>query len=310
MHIIVFGFGYSGERIARLGCDHGAHVTATTRDAARAGPHDGIDLVAFGAAGDAIAAATHVVSTVAPDDDGDPVLRAHGAALANAPGLRWIGYMSATGVYGDREGGWVDETTAVAPGSPRAQRRVAAERAWTAFASRVPVDLFRTAGIYGPGRSVFDDLRAGRARRVHKPGQAFSRIHRDDIAGAVLAAARQERPPSVRVLHLADNEAAESAAVTAEAAELLGLPAPPLQDFAEIEALMSPMARSFWSENRRVSTAWTQQALGRRWLYPTFREGLRAILAEERGAEERGAGERGAEERRNGAGHEVEVRRT
>jgi nucleoside-diphosphate-sugar epimerase len=304
MHILVFGFGYSGAQIARLARDQGARVTATTRTA-RAGRHDGIDLVAFGAAGEAIAAATHVVSTAGPDDDGDPVLRAHGPALAAAPGLRWIGYISATGVYGDRAGGWVDETTEVAPGQPRAQRRVEAERAWAAFATRVPVDLFRTAGIYGPGRSGFDDLRAGRARRVHKPGHAFSRIHRDDIAGAVLAAAGQDRPPGVRVLHLADDESAESAAVTAEAAALLGLPAPPLQDFADVEPAMSPMARSFWSENRRVSSAWTQETLGRRWRYPTYREGLRAILAAERGA-----GERGAEERGNGVGEQGEVGRS
>ena len=184
-------------------------------------------------------------------------------------------------MYGDRKGGWVDETTAVAPGTERARRRVAAEDGWAGLGARIAVDLFRVAGIYGPGRSAFDELRAGCARRVDKPGHAFGRIHRDDIAGAVLAAMQQKRAPGVRVLHLSDDLPTGSATVTAEAAALLGMAVPQATPFAEAWTAMSPMARSFWAESRKVASARTQAALGYRWRYPTYREGLRAVLAEE-----------------------------
>ena len=151
-----------------------------------------------------------------------------------------------------------------------------------AIAPRNAVDLFRLAGIYGPGRSALDDLRAGTARRIVKAGHAFGRIHRDDIARAVLAAMRQPRPPGSRVLNLADNAPEETARVLEEAARLLGIDPPPEIPFAEAWKTMSPMARSFWAENRKVSSRRTQQALGLRWRYPTYREGLRAILSEER----------------------------
>jgi nucleoside-diphosphate-sugar epimerase len=190
--------------------------------------------------------------------------------------------LSTTGVYGDRGGGWVDEDTPPAPSSERSRRRLAAEQAWSRFAGRYAVDIFRVAGIYGPGRSAIDDLRAGRARRVLKPGHAFGRIHRDDIARAVLAAAVQPRPPGVRILNLADDEPAESAAVIEEAARLLGVEPPPTLPFAEAAPLMTPMAMSFWAENRKVSSAQTKAALGIAWRYPSYREGLRAILSDAR----------------------------
>ncbi len=154
--------------------------------------------------------------------------------------------------------------------------------AWSGFADRYAVDLFRLAGIYGPGRSALDELRAGRSRRVSKSGHAFGRIHRDDIARAVFAAMQQPRPPGRRVLNLTDDEPAESSAVIAEAARLLGIPPPPEQDFTTVEASLSPMARSFWAENRKVASRKTQAALGIAWQYPSYREGLRAILAEQR----------------------------
>jgi len=143
--------------------------------------------------------------------------------------------------------------------------------------------VFRLAGIYGPGRSAFDDLRAGRARRIVNPGHAFGRIHRDDIAAAVLAALGQNPPPGVRVFNLVDDTPAESAEVLEEAARLLGVPPPVAIDFAEAVTAMSPMARSFWADNRTVSAAATRAALGIAWRYPSYREGLRAILAEETG---------------------------
>ena len=160
-------------------------------------------------------------------------------------------------------------------------RRLAAEQAWRAAARGAALDIFRIGGIYGPGRSALDELRAGTARRVVKPGHSFSRIHRDDIALAVVAAAL--RPEGQRVLHLVDDEPAASADVVAEAARLLGVQPPPEIPFEAARGAMSPMALSFWSENRRVANAATKAALGIAWRCPTYREGLRRILAAERG---------------------------
>jgi nucleoside-diphosphate-sugar epimerase len=275
--LLIFGLGYSAAAVAELARAHGFTVVGTRRE--RTHPPS---IIGFSEAGPALQQATHLLSSVPIGADGDAVITRYGAAIGTAPNLRWVGYLSTTGVYGNRDGGWVDETTPTAPESERGRRRVASEADWAEFASRVPVDIFRLAGIYGPGRSVFDDLRAGRARRVIKPGHAFGRIHRDDISAAVLAAMLQKRAPSVRYLNLTDNQPAESADVIAEAAGLLGIEPPPPIPFAQAIEGMSPMARSFWDDNRRVSSQITQQALGLTWRYPTYREGLRAILAEER----------------------------
>ncbi|MBP0446258.1 SDR family NAD(P)-dependent oxidoreductase [Roseomonas sp. SSH11] len=277
--LLIIGLGYSGTAIARAARAAGWRVRATARNPDTAEAPEGVALLPFGAAGPALATATHLVVTAPPGEGGDPALAAHGPALRQAP-LRWIGYLSTTGVYGDRGGAWVDEGTAPAPTQPRSIRRRAAEAQWEAFAPGAAVDLFRCAGIYGPGRSVLDDLRAGRARRVLKPGHAFGRIHRDDIARAVLAAATAPPPPGIRVLHLADDEPAESAVVTEGAARLLGRDPPPAIPFAEARNTMSPMALSFWSENRRIANTRTKAALGITWRYPGWREGLAAILAE------------------------------
>lgn len=261
MRLMIFGLGYVGRAVAALAAKAGVDMSATAPDQA-----------------------THLLVTAPPGPLGDLLLARLGLdALSAAPSLRWMGYLSSTGVYGDRGGGWVDETTPPAPRSDRSRRRVAAEEAWSRLAGRRAVDIFRLAGIYGPGRSAFDDLRAGTARRIVRPGHAFGRIHRDDIARAVCAAMRQDRAPGTRILHLADDEPAESAAVIAEAASLLGMAPPPEIDFDEAEPTMSPMARSFWTENRKVNSRATQEQLGLAWLYPTYREGLRAILREERG---------------------------
>jgi nucleoside-diphosphate-sugar epimerase len=241
---------------------------------------DAVARIEFARAGDAIAAATHLLCSVPPDASGDPVLARYGDAIAAAPRLRWIGYLSSTGVYGDRDGGWVDENSEPAPQSERGQRRVAAEQRWRRFADRRAVDIFRLAGIYGPGRSAFDEVRAGKARRIIKPGHAFGRIHRDDIVGAVRAAMRQRRASGVRILNLVDDEPAERAAVMTEAARLLGVAPPEAVPFVQALATMSPMARSFWAENRKVSSQRTQRELGLRWRYPNYRAGLRGILAE------------------------------
>ncbi|MBP0463729.1 SDR family NAD(P)-dependent oxidoreductase [Roseomonas sp. PWR1] len=284
--LLVAGLGYSGVAAAHAAVVAGWRVTGTARDPSRLGALPGIALISFDFAGAALDEATHLLVTAPPGDAGDPLLVRHHAAIEAAliaRRLRWIGYISTTGVYGDRGGGLVEESTPPAPGQPRSIRRLAAEESWRAIAAgRAALDIFRAGGIYGPGRSTFDDLRAGTARCVVKPGHAFSRIHRDDIAHAVLAAIGQDLPPAVRVLHLVDDEAVESAVVTAHAARLLGLPPPPAIPFEQARAAMSPMALSFWSENRRVANAATKAALGIAWRYPTYREGLEAILAEER----------------------------
>ena len=278
-HLLVFGLGYTGAAIAREAAGLGWRVTGTSRDSAKTVPA-GVQLVSFEQASRALADATHVVQTAPPGTGGDPVLAQH--TLADAPCLAWAGYLSTTGVYGDRGGAWVDEATTPMPAPGRSSRRLEAEAAWRAAMQGRALDLFRVAGIYGPGRSAFDDLRAGRARRVDKPGHLFGRVHRDDIAAAVLAAAQRHDPGAVRVLNLSDDEPASSADVVAEAARLLDVPPPPLLPFEVVEPGLSEMAQSFWSENRRVSSVATQAALELRWRFPTYREGLRAILQQER----------------------------
>lgn len=277
-HLLIAGLGYSGAAVARDALAAGWRVTGTARDPARATPIPGVTTIAFAAAGAALAEATHLLVTAAPAESGDPMLAAHAAAIAAAPRLRWIGYLSTTGVYGDRDGGWVDEATPPVPGQDRSRRRLAAEEAWAGFADRRAIDIFRVGGIYGPGRSAIEELREGTARRTVKPGHAFSRIHRDDIALAVLAAIGQALPPGRRILNLVDDEPAESALVIEEAARLLGIAPPPAIPYAAAAAGMSAMGRSFWKENRRVANAATKSALGIAWRYPGYRQGLASIL--------------------------------
>jgi hypothetical protein len=293
MRLLIFGLGYVGRAVAAA-APAGEQVIGTVRDARLPlsalpgregvrgrGPARTIALIPPERAREALAEATHLLVTAPPTERGDPLLGASG--LTPPPSLRWIGYLSTTGVYGDRGGGWVDESTPPAPASDRARRRLAAEAAWPRLSDGIAVDIFRLAGIYGPGRSAFDALRAGRARRIVKPGHVFGRIHRDDIVRAIRAAMMQERGPGARILNLSDDEPAETAAVIAEAARLLDMVPPPAIAFAATWEAMSPMARSFWAESRRVSSRKTQAALGISWLYPSYREGLRAILHEERG---------------------------
>ena len=279
-HLLLFGLGYCGSAVARGALAAGARVTVASRSEQVL---EGADILAFDEASPALAQATHVLATAPPGDAGDPALAIYQSAIHAAPALRWLGYLSTTGVYGDRGGSWVDEDTPVAADSARAARRVAAEQGWAEAGSGRAIDLFRLAGIYGPGRSPFAGILAGTARRVDKPDHCFGRIHRDDIAAAVLAAMRQDRPPGLRVLNLSDDEPAPTADVLAYAAELLGVPPPPLVPYEQALAGMSAMARSFWADNRRVRSARTQAALGMRWRYPTYREGLRAVLAQEAG---------------------------
>jgi nucleoside-diphosphate-sugar epimerase len=279
--LLIFGLGFSGTAVARAALSEGMQVTATSRSPEACKAPSGTQVVAFDQAGQAVDEATHLLVTAPPGEAGDPVLARFAGQIGQSRNLAWIGYLSTTGVYGDRQGGWVDETTPPAPVAARALRRVAAEMAWREAAGHRPLDIFRLAGIYGPGRSALNEARAGRARRILQPGHAFGRIHVDDIAGGVLAAMASP-PVGARVLNFADDEPAESAAVAEEAARLLGTALPPAVTLAEAWPTMGEMARGFWSENRRVGSALTQAALGYRWKYPNYRVGLKAILEQER----------------------------
>jgi nucleoside-diphosphate-sugar epimerase len=228
----------------------------------------------------AFAGITHLLCSIPPGADGDPALIAHADDLTrHAPGLRWIGYLSTTGVYGDHEGAWIDETTPEAPATDRARRRLAAERQWLDLGVRAAVaaHVFRLPGIYGPGRSALDHLRAGTARRIVRAGQVFSRIHIEDIATTVLAS--MQRPRAGAIYNVADDEPSPQADVVAFACTLLGVPPPPLVDYGAIEPSLSPMARSFYAESRRVKNALIKRELGVTLAFPTYRDGLRAIFA-------------------------------
>jgi nucleoside-diphosphate-sugar epimerase len=216
--------------------------------------------------------------SAAPGVDGDPVLAALEDQIAqHGQHLDWVGYLSTTGVYGDHAGDWVDETTPLSPSTKRGEARVLAEAAWTKLADRVglPLHIFRLAGIYGPGRGPFSKVRNGTARRIIKKNQLFSRIHVADIAQVLDASIRQPRPGAI--YNLCDNDPAPPEDVIAYAAELLGLPIPPAVPFEQAD--MTPMARSFYAESKKVRNTLITSELGVELLYPDYKTGLRALLA-------------------------------
>ena len=274
--LFCFGFGYSAQALARRLLARGWTVRGTSRDPARRAMAD-VALWPFDRTQPLPAAAldgvTHVLTSIAPDERGDPVLDATADALRALPALAWVGYLGTTAVYGDREGGWVDEASEVAPTSARGERRVAAERAW--LASGLPVHVFRLAGIYGPGRSAVDQLRAGTARRIVKPGQVFSRIHVEDIAQVLEASIGRPNPGAI--YNVCDDEPAPPQDVVAYAAQRLGLPAPPDLPFETAE--LSPMARSFYADNRRVANQRIKTELGVALRYPDYRAGIEALAS-------------------------------
>ena len=217
---------------------------------------------------------THVVLSIPPSEAGDPALRMHRADLDAAPGLEWLCYFSTVGVYGDFGGAWIDETAPTRPLNQRSAHRVEVEQQWRDYAARrgVPLLILRLAGIYGPGRSAFDKLREGTARRIVKPSQVFNRIHVEDIGRVTALAARRKLSGT---FNLADDEPAPPQDLIEYAARQLGMPVPP--DIPFEAASMTPMARSFYSDNKRVSNRAIKQALGIELLYPTYRQGLDAI---------------------------------
>jgi nucleoside-diphosphate-sugar epimerase len=278
--LLVLGLSYTVRRFVALHGRRFARIDGTSRrpDAAPGVTQHLFDgVVASDELRAAARGATHVLASIPPGEAGDPGLAALGEDLAAAPDLGWIGYLSTTAVYGDRGGAWVGEATPPAPTSPRGRRRLAAEAAWQHFGRvhAVPVQVFRLAGIYGPGRNALIDVARGTARRIHKAGQCFNRVHVDDIAAALAAA--MARPGAGPLFNLADDEPAPSEEVVRYAAELLGVAPPPLVPFEG--SGLSAMARSFWAENKRVSSRATRQALGFDLAYPTYRAGLAALHA-------------------------------
>lgn len=279
--LLTLGHGYTAAALARrLG--PGWRIIGTTRRDEKAArlARAGVEPVIWPGAdlGPRIAEATHILASMAPDPEGDPVLAAHADALAAAaPRLRWVGYLSTTGVYGDHRGGWVDETTALAPTTVRGRRRELAEREWRVLAERsgLPLHIFRLAGIYGAGRGPFEKVRNGTARRILRENQYFSRIHVEDIA--TVLAASIARPDPGRIYNVADDDPAPPEDVLTEAARLLGLPPPPEVPFETAE--LSELARSFYAESKRVRNDRIKRELGVRLAYPDYRAGLAALLA-------------------------------
>ena len=281
--LVCFGLGFSAEALARRLDGKGWQIAGTARDQAKLArlKGSGYEMARF--AGEPennelaqlLGGTTHLLLSIPPRGQDDPALLHYRDTLASLPSLGWIGYLSTVGVYGDQGGAWVDETTQVAPNSARTEARVAAEAAWLDFGKEIggKVQLFRLAGIYGPGRSAFDKLAGGTARRIVKPGQVFNRIHVEDIASVLQAS--MSRPRAGAIYNLADDEPAPPDEVVAYAAELLGVAPPPAVRFEEAD--LSPMARSFYAGSRRISNALIKSELGVVLRYPTYREGLTAI---------------------------------
>lgn len=276
--LLSLGHGYSAQALAPLLLEDGWRVIGTTRSAEKAATLRETGVEALVVPGDDLAqaldAATHLLVSAGPTEDGDPMLLNAGDQIA-ATKFEWVGYLSTTGVYGDHAGAWVDEDTALTPSTRRGNWRAKAEAQWRA--TGLPLHIFRLAGIYGPGRGPFAKVRNGTARRIIKEGQVFSRIHVEDIAQTLLASI--ERPNPGRAYNLCDDDPAPPQDVIAHAAELLGLPVPPAVPFEDAD--MTPMAKSFYAESKRVRNDRIKDELGVALRYPTYREGLAALLAAE-----------------------------
>jgi nucleoside-diphosphate-sugar epimerase len=276
--LLSLGHGYSARALARKLVPSGWRVIGTTRSAAKADVlrAEGVEPLVWPAdLGPAIADATHILCSAAPDAAGDPFLRA-APELAKAK-AEWVGYLSTTGVYGDHQGGWVDEMTPLSPNSDRGRQRVLAEGQWRD--TGLPVHIFRLAGIYGPGRGPFKKVRDGTARRIIKPGQVFSRIHVDDIVQVLQASIRQPNPGAA--YNVCDDNPCPPEKVIAHAARLLGLPDPPAVPFDAVKATLTPMALGFYSESKRVRNDRIKDELGVRLRYPDYPQGLAALLQDE-----------------------------
>lgn len=281
-HMLFFGFGFCAKTLAPLLRAHGWQLSATCRDDEKYDLLEAQGVTPLKLANEPIrpaqlAGVSHILLSAAPDENGDPALPLLKDALEQLQEKpAWIGYLSTTGVYGDHKGAWVDEDTPPGPVGARGQRRVNAEAAWAALAVQhdLPMHYFRLAGIYGPGRNQLRSLKNGTARRIDKPGQVFSRIHVDDIAQVLLASIN--RPNPGRAYTVCDDESAPPQDVVSFAAGLMHTTPPPLLPFDDV--VLSPMAKSFYGENKRLCNRRMVDELGVALIYPTYREGLRALF--------------------------------
>ena len=276
--LLSFGHGYSAQALERLLLPQGWRIIGTTRSAAKAEAMRtrGIEALIWPGADvtDALTAASHLLMSASPDDGSDPVLAAlQDQITARADQFEWAGYLSTTGVYGDHGGDWVDETAPLTPATRRGQARVVAEAAWQAIPA-LPLHIFRLAGIYGPGRGPFAKVRNGTARRIIKDGQVFSRTHVDDIAQVLAASIARPNPGAI--YNVCDDDPAPPQDVIAYAAQLLGLPVPEAVPFEDAE--LTPMARSFYAESKKVRNDRIKDDLGVKLLFPDYRSGLQSLL--------------------------------
>lgn len=282
--LFAFGLGFSAQALAERLAQQGFEIAGTARDPDNVVKLDAQGYAVTRFAGEKDNAAlpkllqgtTHLLLSIPPGVEGDPVLAHYRNELAALSSLQWIGYLSTVGVYGDQDGNWVDETTAPKPNNARTEARVEAERAWLRFGEEtgVTVQIFRLAGIYGPGRSVFDKLRDGTARRIRKDDQVFSRIHVEDIARVLEASIA--RPRAGAIYNVADDEPAAPGDVVTYAADMMGMKPPPEVPFEEAD--LTPVARSFYEGSRRIGNARIKSELGVTLRYPTYREGLAALM--------------------------------
>jgi len=280
--LFIFGTGFSSKAIVNTVKTQFDWIGGTTRSAEKAGDLKSLGVEPFlfdglgsnPAISNALQSATHILVSIAPNEDGDPVLNTHRDDLETCKPV-WTGYLSTVGVYGNHDGAWVDEDTPCRPVSQRSLQRVAAEESWMQFGSDTgcPVQIFRLSGIYGPGRNTFENFKKGRARRLIKPSQVFNRIFVDDIAGVVERAMAE---PETRIYNVTDDEPAPPQDVVTYAAELLGVAPPP--EIAFEDADLSPMARSFYGENKRVSNKRVKAELGYSLKYPNYKIALDYLI--------------------------------
>lgn len=287
--MLAVGLGYSARAVAERLAGQGWQITGTARsaealEAIRASGYEALPFNGSQPAAElarAIGDATHLLVSAAPDENGDPLLGAHRADLEAARNLKWIGYLSTIGVYGDTQGAWIDETAMPQPKSQRSQWRLAAEQDWQSLVAKrdVALQIFRLAGIYGPGRNPLERMRRGQERTIYKPGQVFNRIHVADIAATVIAGI-EAGTRATGFFNVTDDEPAAPQDVAAFSANLLGIEPPPVVPFEEAE--MTPMARSFYGETKRVRNGRIKQDLGVELEFPTYREGLSSLYERSR----------------------------
>ena len=281
--LFCFGLGYTGQHLANKLYDLGWQIKGTAQTTKPLEYIDNRDIQSFPFGGkkpiDPLkllsGTVSHLISCIPPNDCGDPVIRHHTKNIIEAENIKWVGYLSTTGVYGNRDGKWVDENDAPRPSNIRSQNRLSAERSWLSLWEqyKVPVHIFRLAGIYGPERNVLSNIKQGNAKRIDKPNHLFSRIYVDDIVQILFASMCNPNPG--RIYNVCDDEAAAPSDVIEYGCRLLQVKAPPLQPFKAKQ--LSPMARTFWMENRLVSNARIKSELGIELQYPNYRKGLSAI---------------------------------